>query len=74
MVGVGVPEHDPLQAAQFARRRRRLLAHRFGPGVELDDATLVLDEVDVHRAAEVPAQQPHPVGNPFQGHAANPNP
>ena len=72
MVGVGVPEHDPLQPAELLGRRPRLLAHRLGAGVELDDAVAVLEEVDVHRPAEVAAQQPDPVGDLLQPHAPKP--
>ena len=69
MVGVGVAEHDLLEAAELGRRRLRRLAHPLGSGVELDDAVAVLEEVDVHRPAEVPAQQPDPVGDLLQPHA-----
>ena len=68
MVGVGVAEHHPLQPAQLLRRGLRLLPHRLGPGVELDDAVAVLEEVDVHRPAEVPAQQPDAVRDLLQSH------
>jgi hypothetical protein len=71
MVGVGVSEHDPLDAAELLRRRLRHLAHPLGAGVELDHPVAVVEKIDVHRPAEIPPQQPDPVGNLLQPHAAS---
>ena len=68
VVGVSVSQHHPLDAAELLRRRPRLAPHRLGPGVELDHPVAVLDEVDVHRPAEVPAQQPDSIGDSLQPH------
>src|ERR1044072_5766989 len=69
VVGVGVAEHDPLQAAQLRGRRARPLRPRLAAGVEHGHAAALLpEEGDVHPLAQVAAQQPHPVGNPLESH------
>ena len=74
MVGVGVPEHHPLDPAELLARRPRLLAHALGAGVELHDPVPVLEEVDVHRPAEIPPQQPNPISDLLQPHGPKPRP
>ena len=67
VIGVAVAEHDPLQAAELGRRGRGALRHRLGPGVELGHPAVVLDEVDVHPATQIPGVAPHAFGDPLRG-------
>jgi hypothetical protein len=67
MVGVAVPQHDPLQSSQLGRGRGRPLRHRLGAGVELDHASVVLDEVDVHPSPQVAGVSPHAVRDALCG-------
>ena len=65
VVGVAVAEHHARQASKPFGGLGGILGHRLGAGVELEHPAVVLDEVHVHRPAQIPGVAPHAVGDPL---------
>ena len=64
VVRVAVPEHDSRDPAEVRRGGGDRPGHPLLARIEDDDpATVVADEVDVHRPGQPAPQEPHPVGD-----------
>ena len=64
VVGVRVPQHDAVDAAERLRRGRDRRGHPLLAGVvHHHSPTRLLEQVDVHRPLEATADQPHPIGH-----------
>ena len=66
VVGIRVAEDDALDPAQAGRGGSERVCHVRDPGVEHGHATVVLEEVDVHRPHRKPApHDPHALRDPL---------